>query len=173
MSPLLTKITENTYTVKDLHRRLRLMQQCLESVLYDEPDQMRITPVATRRERAIETLADERDKATLQTLDEQDWNSFTAATLATKMKALLEESEQLPVMTLYLPVAFTDKQLAPLSAWARREVAAGIMFEVLIDPKVVGGCAFVYNGTHFDWSLRRYLRAKRGVITSLLNAYGS
>ena len=76
-------------------------------------------------------------------------------------------------MTLYLPVQLTAKQMMPISSWAREEIAPGLLFEIEIDPAVVGGCAFVYRDIHFDWSLKRYLTAKRGLITSLLNAYGN
>lgn len=172
MSPVLQAILAQSYTANDLHRRLRALQESLEKVLYEEPQQMRVVPLAKRREKAINEVSNETDASILLALPEKVWEHFTPATLADKMKKIYTESDALPVMTLYIPVAFTDVQLAPLAVWARREVAPGLLFEVMVDPKVVGGCAFVYKNTHFDWSLRRYLRAKRGIVTSLLNAYG-
>ena len=172
MSPTLTALLKKTYTKNDLHRRLRLMQECLETVVYDEPEQIRITPAHVRRERFIKEKAQAEDAAVLFDLDSTIWEGFNAKNLVSSIKALQSEIEQLPVITLYVPVHFTDVQLAPIGEWARSNVASGMLFEVEVEPSVVGGCSFVYNGRHFDWSLRRYLRAQRGLVTSLLNAYG-
>ncbi len=171
MTPVLQHMLSTTYTVPDLHRRVRLLHECLEAVLYDEPQQLRVLPVKERREKAINERANESDAKALLELDEKLWDGFTAVNFTTKIKALIKESEELSVMTIYVPVEFTDKQLAPLSDWVRREVTPGLMLEVEIDPKVVGGCSFVYKDNHFDWSLRRYLRSKQGLVTTLLNSY--
>lgn len=172
MSPILKHLYSQTYTVVDIHRRLRLMQEVLETVLYNEPQQMRVSPLTDRLKQSIKTIADEADAPVLLSLDEALWNTFSPATAVARFKTIREEAEALPVMKLYIPVHFTDVQLAPIAQWVRSEVAPGLLLEITVDPKVVGGCAFVYKDTHFDWSLRRYLRAKKGMITSLLNAYG-
>jgi len=172
MTPLTQTLLKTTYTVMDLHRRLRLMQEVLEAVLYEEQQQLRMPEPAKRRAQILKEIASSGDVVVLMNLDETLWQGFTPATLTTKMNIILKESETLPMMTLYIPVAFTEKQLAPISEWVRGNVAANILFDVHVDPKVVGGCAFVYKDRHFDWSLRRYLRSKRGMVTSLLNSYG-
>lgn len=172
MTLVLKELLKNTYTDNDLHRRLRLLQECLEKLHYEEPQQMRVLPQQKQIKKIVEEIVPKDDQSTILALSEEVWNHFTPATVATKMTDLLSESDTLPKMILYIPVAFTDTQLAPLSEWARAEVEPGLLFEIHVDPKVVGGCAFVYKDNHFDWSLRRYLRAKRGMVTSLLNAYG-
>jgi hypothetical protein len=171
MSPALLHLYNHSFTMTDLHRRLRLLQEVLESVLYSEPPQMRVPPLLERVRQALPPTTTAEDTAVLLSLEEAVWNNFSPATVTARLEKLRAEADQLPIMKLYLPVPFTDKQLAPLAAWVRSEVAAGLMFEIAIDPKVVGGCAFVYKDTHFDWSLRRYLRAKKGMITTLLNSY--
>lgn len=174
MSPVLAYFFSQTYTAVDLHRRLGVLQECLEAVLYDEPEQMRVMPVAERRQKAIKQLvADETDRQMLTDMDDELWDSFTPATLVTKLNQLEAEAAALPVMTLYVPVAFGTKELQPIAEWVRGAVDRGLLLEVEVDPQVVGGCAFVYNDTHFDWSLRRYLRARKGMVTSLLNTYGA
>ena len=172
LSPVLEHLSQHTFTTTDLHRRLRLMQQCLEVVLYDEPEQMRLLAAPKRRERALEEIASAADTKVLMSLGEQIWDGFTTATVVARMKSLREEVETLPVMMLYIPVPFGDEQLKPLATWARREVAPSLMFEIEVDPAVVGGCAFVYNDTHYDWSLHWQMKNKRGLVTSLLNSYG-
>ena len=173
MSPVLEYLLSRTYTYTDLHRRLRLLQESLEEVIYDEPQQIRVVPIAERRQKAIkEKTLEESDAIVLNEMEEKLWEIFTPKTVVSEVKGLMVASDKLPVMTLYVPVFFTEVQLAPISEWARGQVEQNLLFEVLVDPKTVGGCAFVYKDTHFDWSLRRYLRAKRGMVTSLLNAYG-
>lgn len=172
MSPIIQTLLKTTYTVSDLHRRLRVMQEVLESVLYEEQQQLRMVGLAKRRGEILKQIANADDAAVLMNLGDALWQDFTPATLMIKMNTMLTESAALPTMTLYVPVAFTEKQLAPISEWVRGNVVANILFEVHVDPKVVGGCAFVYKDRHYDWSLRRYLRSKRGMVTSLLNAYG-
>lgn len=172
MSPVLEHFLDHTYEATDLHRRLRLLRVVLEEVLYDEPHQLRVLPAKERRAKAVKASVPEIDQEVFDTLTEELWSVFTGATLSSKMGAVIEEAKLLPVMTLYIPVPFTAAQLMPLVRWARARVAPGMLFEVEVEPKVVGGCAFVYKDVHYDWSLRRYLRAKRGLVTSLLNTYG-
>lgn len=150
------------------------MQEVLELVLYEQQPQQQLRVVESKKRLAqvLKEIASPHDEAVLAKLDEAHWQGFTPATLVTKINNMLKESESLPTMTLYVPVAFGDKQLALISQWVRANVEANILFDVHVDPRVVGGCAFVYKDRHFDWSLRRYLRSKRGMVTSLLNAYG-
>lgn len=171
MSPLLEHILESTYTATDLHRRVRLLQECLEATFYDQP-KMRVLPLVDRWHREVGGRVERNDKQVFASLDLQILEDLTPMNLSTKIHDVVRESEKIPVMTIYLPVHFGQTELAPMAAWCRTEVAPGMVFDIEVNPQVVGGCAFVYKDTHFDWSLRKYMRAKKGMVTTLLNTYG-
>lgn len=172
MSPLVQHFISETYTDDAMHRRVAALQACLELVHFDAPQQIRVLPPSERWQRTVRTEVDAADRGVLERIPESLLAHFTPTTVVEQIKSLKDEVATLPLMTLYVPVVFTDAQLSRIATWCRTEVTPGLLFVLKVDPQVVGGCAFVYKDVHFDWSLRRHLRAQRGMVTSLLNAYG-
>ena len=87
MSPVLSHFLTHTYEATDLHRRVRTLHSILESVIYDEPEQMRVLPVKERIAKAIRDLP-AADQEIFATMDEKLWSEFTAKTVSEKLQKL-------------------------------------------------------------------------------------
>jgi hypothetical protein len=153
-----------------MHRRIGLLQQCLEEVLYHTESEGFLISLKARCDAYITAQSIPSDSVAFASLTEADWNTFTLATLVPSVALLMKDVELLPVMTLYIPVAFTDTELEPLAHFVR-ETIPHAMFDIHIDPQVIGGCAFVYNDTYHQYSLKGYMHEHKGLVTSLLQSY--
>lgn len=170
MPSLLDTICVTTFTITDLHRRLGLLQECLEEVMY-HGDRMS-TQTRTEMCRAYATkIATTDDARVLSTWGEQVWESFTFKNLVEGVALLKRESDVLPQMVLYTPVVFDAAALELVGRWLRESVNPKLMLEVHVDASVTGGCAFVANSTYYDFSFRHLLTSQKGLVANLLSSY--
>jgi F0F1-type ATP synthase delta subunit len=88
-----------------------------------------------------------------------------------ELNELHQAVDALPVMTLYIPVAFPEVELAGIAQWARQECAPLLLLDIHIDSQVVGGCAFVWNDRYHDFSFKTQVKKYPGVITQQLSTY--
>lgn len=157
----------NTYTVADMRRRLGLLRECVNRSLFSDQT---IDPVVT----FTATLAAhgrEEDVVAVTAWGDQVMSRLTVATMQQQMAALQAAVDALPVMTLYIPVSFPESELALIAAWCREAIAPDLLFAVRIDPKVAGGCAFVWNNNYYDFSFTALSKKQPHIITRKLNAY--
>jgi hypothetical protein len=166
-APVVQILTANTFTVGDMRRRLGLLQECVELALFTDET----TDAVTAIKAAILERGREDDVAAVTAWDEALFSLFTATNIAEHMSALHEAVDALPELTLYIPVSFPEKELADIAVWCREECAPLLLLDVHIDPKVVGGCAFVWNDAYHDFSFQAQVKKYPGVITQQLNTY--
>lgn len=164
---LVQTLCTNTYTVADMRWRLGLLQESAEIALFNSDTADGVTAIKA----TIAKRGKGADVAAMMEWGDDILATFTASTIRERMVALQQAVEALPVMTLYIPVAFPDKELAAMALWCREECAPQLLFDVRIDPKMAGGCAFVWNDTYHDFSFRAQSKMHPGVITKHLNTY--
>jgi hypothetical protein len=164
---LLQALCATTYTVADMRRRLGLLQEGAEVALFNK----QTTDVVAAIKATITNRGNESDVAVMMEWEDAMFAQFTASNIRERMLALQQSVEALPVMTLYIPVAFPKADLASMATWCREECAPQLLFDVRIDPKVAGGCAFVWNDTYHDFSFTAQSKKYPGVITKHLQTY--
>jgi len=164
---LLQAICATTYTVADMRRRLGLLQEGAEVALFNN----QTTDVAAAIKTAITNRGKESDVVVMMEWEDAMFAQFTASNIRKRITALQQAVDALPIMTLYIPVAFPKKDLAAMAMWCREECAPQLLFDVRIDPKVAGGCAFVWNGTYHDFSFTAQSKKYPGIITEQLHTY--
>ena len=168
MEEALLEICANTYTATDIHRRLSLLQECVEEVVYHAHAK------GILKEEALafaKTIMSPLDVQAFSEWGDSVWGLFSPHAVAEVIQALKAQSEMLPMLKLYVPVLFEPEKVASLGQWAREQIAPHILLEMHIDPAVTGGCAFVFNDTYHDYSLHRAFAAHKGVVRELLNTY--
>lgn len=164
---LLERIQKNTYTVGDVSRRVGILRECLETVLFsDETGSLTDGCIAH-----LQSLKSSPDVDAVIAWGAEVYESFSQSTVSEKIIALQKMVEELPVLTLYLPVPFKDAELAVVGKWCRENCDPHIVLDVRIEPEVVGGCGFVWNDVYHEFSLKSRMREQRGVVTEALTAY--
>ena len=150
-----------------MRRRLGLLQEGAEVALFNN----QTTDTVAAIKAAITSRGNESDVATMMEWEDVMFAQFTASNIRERITALQQAVDALPVMTLYIPVAFPAKDLASMATWCRAECAPQLLFDIRIDPKMAGGCAFVWNDTYHDFSFRAQSKQHPGVITKHLHTY--
>ena len=171
MSPALKKICENTHTTNDFHRRLGLLQECLEEVLYHDDAHADINSRITLGVAHAQKVGTSEDAQALEEWGVAVWSLFQIRNVVAVITKIKEEGELLPVLTLYIPVAFDTQGTKLVSVWCRENINPQILLELVVDSKVTGGCAFVLNDTYHDFSLRHAVEQNKGIVTQLLSSY--
>lgn len=166
---VLHHILQNTFTIDAVHRRVGILRHCLETALYQDTRDS----AYTRYEACLSSTqnATEVDIDAVRAWGEEVFRQFTANTLRTKMRTLHQEIEALPVLPLYIPVPFPEAEIAQLGVWCRKHCHEQLLFDIHIEPRVAGGCAFVWNDVYHDFSFRSRAKAYPGIITDLLSHY--
>lgn len=167
MSPVLQALCDHTFTVQAMRRRIGLLHECVELVLFNNE----VADKAAAIKSAIEQRAEDSDVSALMSLGDGVFSNLTTTTFQKEISALHATVDTLPVMVLYVAVVLPEVELADMAHWCRRECAPALLFDIQIDPQVVGGCAFVWNDTYHDFSFRSQNLKHPGLITKRLNTY--
>ncbi len=164
---VLDLIQKNTYTVGDMSRRVGILRECLETVLFSDET----GPVTDRCVAHLQSLQASSDVDAVIAWGAEVYESFSQSTVSEKIIALQKTIESLPVLTLYVPVPFADAELAVVGEWCREHCDPHIVLDMHIEPEVVGGCGFVWHDVYHEFSLKSRMHEQRGVVTELLSAY--
>lgn len=166
---LLQRILLHTYTKSDFYRTLDVVQEYLEHAFYNTDD----TDDSNHTERLVRYAESQGDVLVAEHLagwGEPVLSIFTRENLYEKLKELKEEFEGLPEMVLYTPVQFGKEEVVIIGAWCRENLDRNIVLSMQVEPTVVGGCAFVWNGAYYDFSLDYFLEKKKEEITHLIRS---
>jgi F0F1-type ATP synthase delta subunit len=160
---IISIMLENTYTADDLVERLGLMRTYYGKKIYADNSAVTVDDV----------LATECDQHTLKVL--KTWetsfakNNIQPVVVYEALDAVQEEFGGIPTVTLYTPVHFPPEHIERFGKWFRANVQPNILMSVHVDPRATGGCNVVWNGTHYDYSLRYYMHKHRADIVNLFN----
>lgn len=169
MHELASSLCLSTYTLSDLDRRVGLLRASLEAVLYTSSQDGEDTKTRVLKE-ALHKGSDE-DAVVLAAWYENVWKNVTDATLRSYLAKLEEASHAIVRFTIYVPVSFSEAELAEIVTWYRKEVTPNTVFVVHVDPNVVGGCGFVSHDSYHEQTLSTKLRAEPSLITKLISKY--
>lgn len=170
MSVTLEHICKNTFTVSDLHRRLGLLQECLEEVLFHTGAQT-LGSIMSAGVVHAKKVGSDSDVQALKEWGDDVWNEFHSHNLVKQIEQLRKEGEILPSFTLYVPVVFDEESTKEIGLWCRENIDPRILLELIVEASVVGGCAFVSKDTYHDFSLHEAMNNSTGVVRELLNSY--
>lgn len=153
---MLNTILSNTYTTHDLKHRLRILRSYLEKKLFGNIEADDFSPD---------------DLAWLNSLGENFYTSFTKENLYLVFKDLEKESQKLTSLILYLAFEAQTPQIESISQWLRKNLQTKLIFEVKIDPDLLGGTALVYKGVYKDYSLRAKIQEQAQTILAEFKKY--
>ncbi|MEK7617424.1 MAG: hypothetical protein AAB414_05220 [Patescibacteria group bacterium] len=145
MNNILAIILKDTFTELQLKHRLKVLKSHLLKALFGGKEQF-------------------------LSREDLNWLSSVSQTLQTFHKdnvyQILEElesqSSQLPLLTIYLPVASTDNICLQIASMARKTFQnPKIILSAKYDPNLIAGCALVWKGVYRDYSLRVKIEEKK------------
>jgi hypothetical protein len=172
------KILRATYTKPQLIRRIRVLKDFLSFSLYEHPES-RQNPLQKQVDDylALQQLAHSadsshfREREWLISLGQDFYNQITPA-LFTELCENFEKSlKNIQDFVLYIPTELPEKEQFLIGEWFKNNIDPKLIFEIRIDPDLVGGCVLSYKGMYRDYSLRSTLAQSRQVILDNLRAF--
>ena len=163
---LTTRILANTFSKEAAYARLGVCRQALEAVVYSD-DQ-------TKRVEKYTELVLQSDEATSEAVLEwgTDWLAeLSMDNFQTSIQYLYDWLETLETFTLYVPVALTSEGESVLGHWCREHVGPQVLLDLEVDPDVVGGCAFIANGSYVKHALRERSGSLPTLIANTVQSY--
>lgn len=163
-----TTILSNTYTLTDFRYRTGLLKQFLETFLFQTGGGGAGSRTEQLNTFFAEQEVDEETREAMRAWGEEFLEQFTADTVYDTIAQVQEEGEAAPQLTLYVPVRLPHEHIADVGAWLREQLHRHLLLRVRVDPGAVGGCAFIWNGTYYDFSLKYFTRQHHSELRELL-----
>lgn len=162
---LLTTITKNAYTKSDIQRRLRIFRGYLEHSFYSQENTLSLEDFLDSKQTASD------DRSAIVSWGEAFAGAFTKDTMYHLIDMLIERSNDLPEINVYIPYEPVPGEIAKMGSWFRKNVNPAMLVNLHIDPTILGGCAFAWQGIYRDYSLRHYIMKHRDAIVDIIRRY--
>lgn len=167
----LQSLLSTTYTKENFHRKVMLLSEFFSKRFFKEHKEESLKD--SFRVFMSENNVGEALQQSLLNLPDDFFAYFTAENLNDTLKSLEEEVEQKPLLTLYVPTILPPSEVEKLGNWVRENIQQGLFLDLRVDAAVVGGCAFVWNGVHHDYSFKQHFEEKRNEIRNLVRSFSN
>ncbi len=159
-------ILQDTYTKADAIRRLRILRMMLETKLFSQESSI---------DQKIKNLniSDEDASIVKNWLQKCD-SLFNQENVYKLLNNISISIDKLPNIIFYIAQNIQDpKYLSKITAWVREFVSRDALIDLKIDPKKVGGLAFVQKGIIQDYSLAYFMKQKKHNILDMIGTYAT
>lgn len=161
---LFETILHDTYTLTDFHRRLKLLRDFLENSFFTQQRQSYSDFFKKHQISAS-------DLELLSSWGDNFYNSFEQENVYKILKNLEEKIKDIPIVTVYLPLAINSPMPANIGKWFRENIKSIVLLDLKTDYSLVLGAAIVYNGIYRDFSLHYYISKYKDEILSIIGEY--
>lgn len=159
---IFNKMLENTYTLHQLNRRIRLLKQILSDKIY-HPD----TP-----QKALGTITSQQsDINWYKQLSTEFLNLFNQKNLTEIFTSLETTAQSQKPALIYTAIELPDDEIDKLGVYLRQSYEERFLFDLKIDPSLIAGCSIVYNGLFKDYSLRKKLETNKEAILKEIQGF--
>jgi hypothetical protein len=163
---ILDTILTTTYTKLDIARRMRLLREYLEHRFFQ-------TTSFSLNDFLTSQKAEPSDFKAMNFWGVAFYDSFNRENAYLLLGTLNLAIEQLPMVTVYLSVFPSDTQTADMGMWFRKHLTQNVLMDIRINPKLVGGCSYVWNNLYHEFSLAYFFNKKRDVIAGIVSEYAT
>lgn len=149
-------ILNQTYTARNLQKRIRVLKMYLLSKLFTQSAQ----PSPSVENEIVE------EKEWLESINFKLISQITTQNVYQIFEKLEQRIQLQKVLTIYVGFDLPKDEISRLGVNLRSTYGPDFIFEIKFDPNVIGGVAFVWNGVYKDFSVRSMIEAKKDEILS-------
>lgn len=158
IQPLINKVLASTYTINDVNRRLRTIKQFILNQLFASA----LTNFSS---------ANESDTAWLSSLGAEFYSQFNQNNVYTLMSKLESGINKIQPLIIYLPFDIPEGEVVRVGLKLRAQFGQNFLLDFKIDPELIAGCAFVWNSTYKDYSVRGKIQDHQQEILNIIKGY--
>lgn len=156
MDNILATILKDTYTLRELKGKLNVLKAYLEDQFFNS---------SLKKEFSVNDLA------WLKSLPPTMLESITRDNINNIFLGLQKQIGTLKVLTVYLAFEPDAQSLSQIGSKVRQSFPTLSLLDIKYDPSLIAGAAFVWNGTHRDYSLKSAVGLKRDKILENLKKF--
>jgi hypothetical protein len=153
---ILNKIAETTFTLRDMQKRLRVLKIYLIIKLFGTTE----TP-----EQEVEA-----EMPWLNSLGEEFFQQFNKENIYQVFEELEKKLSLISPITIYLAFDPPKEATNSIGIWLRQNTKNHPIFDVRVDPNLIGGSAVSKNGQYKDYSLRSRFAQNNPRITEIIKS---
>ena len=146
---IIDTILTNTYTIQDMRHRMRILKSNLENTLFGKVQ--------------TEILSSD-DTIWLSSLTLSFINYFTKDNIYSSFKNIEAELKKLKILIIYLSFEPEQEQIENIGKWLRTNLTEIKLFDIKLDPSLLGGIALVKDGVYKDYSLKTRIQEQGEMI---------
>lgn len=166
---ILEKLCATTVTAADMRRRVALLGECVEEVMFQGSDGSLIDALRV----CVKDKGNEADIKALDTVLPVVAKSVTGSKVGSFLDRLSKSVAALEAVPLYVPAELPEAELLLIGAWFRKEISPQALLEVHVDPQVAGGCAVVWKDQYHEFSFRTKVAEHPDIIGSIIREYAT
>lgn len=171
---IIGRLLPYTYTRNQAIKRLRLIKEFLNFAFFTNQTGDDFNTLFEKfkskylRENA---LSDIKELNFIHSLGVSFFKLFTPATLHLQLEQLEEQLLKNKTITLHIPFDLPDESVQELGVWFKQNLDATVLFNVVLDPTLIAGCAISFNGNYRDYSIKSKLKNTHTEVLNLLNSF--
>ena len=159
---ILNEILKDTFTLDSLRKRVQVLKVILERDIY--------RPEAAKNEK--KTDLELREERWLSGFDKELITGMTSQMYGPLNARIEKFIAAIVPLTIYFVFIPDEAQLKAFGTWLRENLdQPRLVFDLKIDPRLIGGCAFVYKGVYKDYSLRARISDNKDKIIGEFRKY--
>lgn len=159
MEKILKLIQNNSYTISQIRRRIRVLKNYLTNQYFSQA--FDLSQISSHNS----------DIAWIKSLDQNILSSINSSNLNEVFDQLETEVKRINVLTVYLPVDFDEDQQNQIGLYVQNNFSQKPLIDIKLDPTLIAGCALVWNGIYKDYSLRKRIQDNKEKLLSQMKQF--
>lgn len=155
MEEIYNKILENTYTFSKLKHRVSLLREYLLARIFSN-QKMELNP---------------EENEWIESLGEDFLQKFTKDNVYQYLDSIESTVKSQKPLVIYLTFDPGVNETAKIGQYLRSNFTDIPIFDLKIDPELIGGCALVSKGVYKDYSLRAQVDNKKSELLEEFKRY--
>lgn len=158
----LSEILKDTFTLDSFKKRFLVLKLILQKKIYnsEESKESEDSPDKSKDEEWAESF----DKKLLNQVTNENFKSITEY-----VNQYIEGASLLSIYFVFIP---DGAQIKEIGEWLRKNLNnPNLIFDVKVDPGLIGGCAIAYKGVFKDYSLKARIEGNKEKLMEEFRKY--
>lgn len=165
----------NTFTKNEMLRRLRMLSDLINYKIFKLGNTSDLKKVfeAVKLEYSQQSFHPhfEADLEFFEGLSENFYAGFLPEHASTQLEAIEKQVSETKIILIYVPFEMPEIEIQKLGKWFKQNMGPLILFDLVFDPSLIGGCALSLNGIYKDYSLKQKINDNKSLVLEQLTGY--
>jgi F0F1-type ATP synthase delta subunit len=170
MNDITKQLSKNIYTRSDFYRQVALLKEFFEYSFFSKSLEKPTKKTLKAFLKEKESNEFKNYSHAILGLNDEFFEQFNKENFYRLFKESESDMEAFPVVVLYVPVSFSQKETTLFGVWFRENFDKNIFLDIKVDSSIIAGCMFVWKNTHYDLSFKKILNEKRDEIAKMINS---